>query len=189
MRPQCGIGLKNSYEEYFAGLSKHTRQNIRTAYNRLNTDGRTYSMEIWRDKKIPRRLMNQLLDRMYERKISEYGISVNRLKLAYIKNIDFQTAYQRTWKDNYCAIFRVDGEIAAFLLGVISGASLLVPRLAINEEFERYSPGILMLNELAKTFDESQEIRFIDLQSGAEPYKLTMGGQVYNHYVLTYEKE
>lgn len=41
------ISFGNDFDDYFKGLSKSVRQNIRTAYNRLNTDGLSFSMHYY----------------------------------------------------------------------------------------------------------------------------------------------
>ena len=40
------IAFNNGYSEWINGLSKSVRQNVRTAYNRLNTDGRMLKMHM-----------------------------------------------------------------------------------------------------------------------------------------------
>ena len=41
------IWFDNKFDDYFKTLSKSVRQNIRTAYNRISTDGYTISMEYY----------------------------------------------------------------------------------------------------------------------------------------------
>ena len=58
-----------------------------------------------------------------------------------------------------------------------------VPRLCINNQFSRYSPGIVLLNEVVKVLID-EGVRYFDLMRGDEPYKTAMGGFVHNNYKL-----
>ena len=57
-----------------------------------------------------------------------------------------------------CALL-IDGEVAAFLEGFIDKGSILVPRLAINEKYKRYSPGLILCNEIIKESYHTEKIR------------------------------
>ena len=60
---------------------------------------------------------------------------------------------------------------------------ILVPRLAINGNFSRYSPGIILINETVKYIkNEMNNVNVFDLSKGAEQYKFVMGGSEYLHY-------
>lgn len=59
---------------------------------------------------------------------------------------------------------------------------LIVPRLAINDHFRRYSPGMILLNEAIKHSYDHTNIKEIDLSRGVDKYKLNMGGVIYSNY-------
>ena len=78
--------------------------------------------------------------------------------------------------------------IAAFWGGLInkSGDYIIVPRLAINDKYGWYSPGIVLINETMKTL-ENTKIKYFDLSMGTENYKLVMGGNIYETYNFVIE--
>jgi CelD/BcsL family acetyltransferase involved in cellulose biosynthesis len=58
-----------------------------------------------------------------------------------------------------------------------------VPRLCINDEYGRYSPGIILVNETAKYLID-HGATLLDLMEGDEKYKLAMGGVVTNNHQI-----
>ena len=62
---------------------------------------------------------------------------------------------------------------------MIKTKSVIIPRLSINDDFLKYSPGIVLINETAKKLAENKNIDNLDLSKGDEKYKLSMGGEVY----------
>lgn len=184
------IFIGSNYDEYYNALSKHTRQNIRTAYNRLNKDGKQYRFECIRGKRIKRSYLNKLLQVYLSRRESKYEAEESVLREMYMKYLDFSTAYQQKWKDNIYCVLHIDGKVASFMSGIVcgNGETAIFPRLAINDEFAKYSPGCLLINEAAKELIRNSEIKNIDLSKGAEQYKFTMGGEAYCSQKLTVKR-
>lgn len=178
------IYFGTNYGDYLQNLSKSTRQNIRTAYNRLKTDHLDFRLEYSSRTIIKKTVSDQLIDIYCKRHESRYSVSTSKFKKFYLKNYDFSTRCQRFYKDNVCAILYIDERIAAFLSGLIdeNANSAVIPRLSINEEFKRYSPGIVLINEVAKKFTGTEHIGNLDLSKGSENYKLTMGGHIYRSF-------
>lgn len=67
---------------------------------------------------------------------------------------------------------------------------ILVPRLSINMDYRRYSPGGLLINETIK-YISLKEFREFDLQRGDESYKYNYGGTDYqNHsWIVNIQRE
>lgn len=118
-KENVNIHIGTDYDAYFKSLSKHSRQNIRTAYNRLNTDGKSFRMEYIRGKKLDRNMLNRLLRVYFDRRSSKYSVSESPIRAMYMKYLDFSTAYQQNWPDNIYSVIYIDGEIAAFMSGII----------------------------------------------------------------------
>ena len=38
---------EETYDDYFSSLTKHAKQNIRTAYNRMSTDQKSYECKLY----------------------------------------------------------------------------------------------------------------------------------------------
>lgn len=80
----------------------------------------------------------------------------------------------------------IDGKVGAFMQGFYNERlkSFEVPKLAMNEEFSWYSPGLVLVNETAKMFIADSRIQYIDLTRGTEKYKTDMGGQFYETHAI-----
>lgn len=179
------IDFDAGYEAWHASLTKHARQNIRTAYNRMKTDDVTMQFQVVRGKKLPRKQLNALIDLYCHRHAERYQVQSSSLKRFYLKYLDFSTACLQNYSDNFYAIVYLNNKPAAFLSGLVEKdqSSIVVPRLCIDNTFSRYSPGIVLINEVIRSLEGSTITR-LDLSKGDEEYKRTMGGQVYNtHHI------
>lgn len=172
------INLPGEYDDYFPSLSKHMRQNIRTSYNRLKTDGGTFELICCGYKTMPDDLRDALQKLYLNRQVEKYGKSI--LYKYFVKYVDLGTKIQRTDKiEEKAFILYIDGKVAAFYDAIYDADTVLVPRLAISEDFERYSPGVMLINESIKILINEKK-RCLDLTHGTEKYKLSMGGEIYN---------
>lgn len=186
-RQNVSICLGSNYDEYYSALSKHSRQNIRTAYNRLQADGHHYRFECIRGQALSGKRLNELLTLYGQRREDKYQIGNSFARKVFCRYLDFSTVYQQKYHDNcYCMLY-IDDELSAFMSGIYCSETngVLFPRLAISESFGRYSPGMIMLNECAKYFIDVLHIDTIDLSKGNEPYKSKMGGEIYPSYDIT----
>lgn len=185
------IHFGNDPEMYFKSLSKNSRQNIRTAINRLNTKSYNLDFKII-DSTIPckKSIIRQIFNLYYKRRISKYGNkkikSIISSKLASQFKHDSQSLKKS--ENRFYSYITINGEIAAVLLGFvnISHTSLYVPRLAINEDFYFYSPGIILINKTIAYLIQNSSIRNLDLTKGDEKYKFQMGGEIYHTYTISF---
>ena len=185
------IDTENDYDLWHSKLSKSTRQNIRTAYNRMNTDGVQLRVEILRGEKIKRKNLDQLIDLYCKRHEERYEVTTSAGKKLYLKYLDFSTACLRSYPDNFCAMVYMDNQLAAFMSGLVEkqGTSVVIPRLSIEDRFSRYSPGVVLINETVKWLTSDTGIRFLDLSKGAEGYKISMGGKLYDTHSIAFVRE
>ncbi len=77
------------------------------------------------------------------------------------------------------------GKPAAFLSGLFSEDSLIVPRLSIDKEYQRYSPGMLLVVETIKHLQANTKIRTLALSQGDEKYKYQLGAVEHLSYRFT----
>ena len=171
----------NDYDSYKSGLSKNTKQNLRTAQNRLNRDNKKYEFHISLAECIDNEQIKDCLKLYYDRQKTKYGVSF--LHQLAIKTLDFNTRLLIKRK-GVLANFLIDGEVAAFMFGYINqrNHSLEIPKLAINEKFGFYSPGMLLVDNTVKYLANNTSIKNLDLCRGTEQYKLKMGGKIYPTY-------
>jgi CelD/BcsL family acetyltransferase involved in cellulose biosynthesis len=86
----------------------------------------------------------------------------------------------------YHSILYIDKSIAGFCAGFVShNGKIILPFLAINSVFSRYSPGAILITESIKFLVENHNYKYFDLSRGEEKYKYTYGG--IEHFNFTYE--
>lgn len=174
------IYFGESYDEYFKKLSSSVRQNIRTAYNRLAKDGNCLNVKIFIGKsKIP---INEIIWLYCRRHRDRYGVETSFIKRWFLKHQSFATRFYR-YADNAITVYMTINDIpAAFLSGLYNNNRMIVPRLSINNDFKRYSPGMILVCETIKKLISDTKIRVLDLSLGEEPYKYQLGGVLHHAY-------
>ena len=203
------------YDLWLASLSKHTRQNIRTAYNRINKEGFDYEFNYYESDFdssdnlfVDKTRKKEYLDLYIVRQKSKY--TTNRTILSKLKKeirmigaTNYKKAnavtkrmwYRRNFHyasnvekngNPFWAELKIKGSLVAFMCGYVDeGAGVLhVPRLAINDSFAMFSPGVCLINSLVRYMYENTIYRVLDLGTGDEPYKLSLGGERYLLYDL-----
>lgn len=180
------IKIMDNEEEYLRILSKSTRQNIRTAYNRMNKDDIKYGLSVYSptnpiDKKIKFRIVDILQDRAQHWIGKRVNKNILRLLYSSIRQININSINQI--KETYCFTVSLNEEVAAFMIAYKNKESFLVPKLAIDINYGRYSPGAVLIIESLKWLRENTNVKYLDLSRGDEKYKTTYGGVKYlNHF-------
>jgi hypothetical protein len=177
--PCTSIILPDSYDEYYSSLSKNMRQNIRTAYNRLAKDELELKYDFSDYRELPRSQKDELLNIYINRQTTKYKANRRCLFSIFTKYVDIGTKAENSDELEAVFLIRIDGQIAAFFDALYDEETVIVPRLSIVDSFNRYSPGVILLNESIKWVIENTKIRKIDLTHGDEKYKLAMGGTVF----------
>ena len=178
--------LFKNYKEYIKSLSKSTRQNLRTAENRIKREGHDYRLLNNFNSPLDSDVVKQCEDVYYHRQKDNYG--KNALNLFMIKTINYGTQLIKKQKGNLMVLM-IDNKVAAFMFGFINDQkeSFEVPKLAINDDYAFYSPGMILINKTIEYFDLNSDINKLDLCRGTELYKLKMGGHIYKTYNYTVE--
>ena len=178
--------LKSSYEEYFTGLTKHSKQNIRTAYNRIEKSGKKYDFIVYRGAhnnldKNGKRDVKECLNLYIKRQNNKYEHNdpLYRIKANFANYISVSA---RTDENMFTAILKIDGKISAFFEGFYCKdyKSIEIPKLAINIEDKFFSPGMVLLAETIKYLEKDKNIKYLDLCRGTEGYKYAIGGKDYD---------
>lgn len=172
-----------SHEEYFDHLGKKAKQNVRTAYNRLNRDGHDYNMKAFQkgdgslDSAEGKKVFSKCLDVYIKRQTEKYGKNPLYSSVSY-RHFNYVTKSIQEENGIILALF-IDGEIAAFMGGYVNAnsESIEIPWLAMDEKFAFYSPGMILVNEVMKYLHETDALNTLDLCRGTEKYKLDMGGK------------
>lgn len=173
------IPLPDSYEGWFATLSPHQRQNIRTAYNRMSRKGIEPKLVCYdREHPVPARLWDEL-NIIYQLRHHEPVSRKERWRNAY---------YHILRRDKGCmtmVLTTADGKPMAYMAGLYSPRQRVyyIPRLCINDDYAEFSPGIVLIAETLKQIIP-MGAKHLDLMRGDEPYKLAMGGTIHKNYRL-----
>lgn len=171
------------YNAYLSTLSRHVRQNLRTARNRIARDGKLYEFSFYTgrtDVDILKKVCTNYLEVYLNRQADKYKGNSFQHQL-FLKKFNYIT---NSAINERCimADIKIDGKVAAFLQGGLSSSKKMfeVPRLAIADKFGVYSPGMLLVDETIKFLINHMEIDEFNLCRGDEEYKYKMGGKNYN---------
>ncbi len=183
--------LPASPAEYSALLSKSTRQNIRTAWNRARSDGVHLDVSI--SSELGAAEADALAGLKRRREASRQprkASAVDRLaavfRRAYFASLfaPYDEACQGMTRTAQPWVLRVvaDGVVCAFAFGLgdlLGGRrTLRLLQVGIDENFARYSPGLIGLHRFI--LEELEQGRphwdLIDFTRGEERYKFQLGG-------------
>ena len=185
------IHLEENYHDNIARLSRSVRQNLRTAYNRLERDGKSYRLEVhYGSMADARKMRTEILDCYENRQLYSYSKKMKWLRFEYHKigmKYFRHDKFSLFGNENSVQVaLYIDGKVAGMYAGVLNHRKdcILVPRLAINMDYKFYSPGYVMLCESFKYFLSNTSIRNIDLSVGSEQYKLDLGGIMYSTEIV-----
>lgn len=185
------VEVPQSEEAYTRMLSKSTRQNIRTAWNRSRKDGVTLRVE-WTQAPVEDEAASELalLKKTREANRSRLHRGVVPGLRAALRTVIFSALFT-PYNEAHEAVKRItdpwvmrvsaNERLCAFAFGIpdqFGGARVLrVLQVGYDEAFARYSPGLLGLH----TFISDQAARqrpdfdIIDFTRGGERYKYELG--------------
>lgn len=169
-----------TYDSYYQSLSKHQRQNVRTAYNKLAKEHIRWNLVEYNGiNPIPQEVFHQC-QKIYEDRCSlknqETGL-INLIRKFIRRKANFVNYAIRNLHGSSIFVLYFEDEVVAYLGGYYNErkSSFYIPRLSTSEQFLKYSTGIILVNEIVRLMIENH-VEIIDLTRGAEPYKYAMGG-------------
>ena len=174
------LQINNSLENYLKKLSKHQQQNIRTAYNKLfREDFKIHIKTFDSTHRIPQHLWN-ICQSMYE---SQRNLNENQIKLWIKRHLNAFTHILHHVDGHRIYVLMHDTTPIAYMAGLVKNGYFYVPRLSHDTNYNKYSPGIILICETIKLL-LNEGIHTLDLMRGDEPYKLAMGGTIHKNYYL-----
>lgn len=173
------IIISKSYNDYFKDLSKSVRQNIRTAYNRLNTDNLSYKV-ITLDNVGYNCHIDEIQSLSSKRHYERYGSKTSFPKKLFMKYLSYASIMYKKTPYSLSFLLYINDKPAAMMNGLIKGNHYIIPRLAIDAEFKRYSPGMILVNEAIKSLLSYNDTVIFDLSYGQEQYKFDFGAESYS---------
>lgn len=178
----------DTYDNWFSSLSKNCRQNIRTAYNRINRENKALEVITAIGIKPSEKMIEDNINLLSKRTIEHNKKSALLFPLMkLLKGKEALTKALMTSKRFIGANVYLDGIVIAICNGVIANdGRAIITRLSIDTNYGVYCPGGLIINELIKAAILSDiRITSIDLSRGDEKYKYTYGGK--EHFNYEYE--
>lgn len=175
-------------EDFLEKLSKNTKQNIRTAKNRIAKNNKHYKVNI-KNQVFDKRKSIELLV-MYRKRLLEKNsfIFLKRVKIKLITffirtfgfdHFDVLSLYSKS-NEVYVSEIVIDEKLVAYFQGIQHKGVMYVLRAATNEHYRYYSPGQILLLDSINSLDK--RIKVFDLTRGDEDYKIRFGGEIYKSY-------
>ena len=59
------------------------------------------------------------------------------------------------------------------------GKRIVIPRLAMDANYNKYSPGCALMNETIQYLSKETDVKVLDMSRGDERYKKDFGGRSY----------
>lgn len=181
------VNITKSAEEYSLSLSKHTRQNLRTAVNRMKKDNVNYecrvvfnkitdlkTLDVLRDLHIMRIIEKNYIDTDIIHKLS----SNIRIYLKKRKEIKNNIVYEsmKSMDNSVFVIVYLNNEISGYLYGLKEGKNIRIMQNCVKTENRFYSPMFKGTYDFLIDCHTNEEVSKVDFTRGKEPYKYQLGG-------------
>ena len=171
--------LPSSADDYKKMLSKNSRQNIRTAYNRLKRDGIEIRIE-FDDQHVNRDVCRDIREQRFIDKFQKMSkLRYYKNKLLYRLRFRFgdYLPFYSYGKGHFLTLYHGE-ELCSFFYYLRDDLhqQILVQAAGVNMNYTKYSPGMLSLNAFINHLIENKEINIIDFTIGDELYKFAVGG-------------
>lgn len=174
------LALQDDFEVYHKSLSKSVRQNIRTAFNRLEKDGKEIRF-VFDDKDAD-------LNKCWSLRSARLGKKnyvpnfVERLKLRILDLLSFKFPKYRPLfidKKSHVMTAYISNELVAFFQYVIEPQNKRIVLMAVGTsiEYSKYSPGMLLIFKYIESMTHEKDIDIVDFSRGNESYKYQLGGK------------
>jgi len=186
--PCVTLQLPPSLEEYHKMLSKNSRQNLRTASNRLQKDGKTLIFND-DDQQVDRQECIKLREEKLSVKYADFSLFwkykyriINRLRYTF----PFFTPITHYTNSKVMTAYDEEGKLRAFFnYGYDPGnKAIRIMAAGTDLDFARYSPGMLLMHQFILKSIQGGKLQVIDFTRGDEKYKFALGGELcLNHSV------
>lgn len=173
-----------TFDDYLSSLSKNIYKNIRKSYNHINSDNRRMELKVYTADMMPtEEYLRNVWQLYYRRKQAWRGRKEAGWLAKAIISIKAWLEVRggcamesvRRLKSARLYVLEIDSHASAFMIVYKHRNHLLMPKLAIDTAYSRYSPGILMIMEAVKGW-LNEGIADFDLCRGDERYKREVGG-------------
>lgn len=195
------IPVPTDWNEYLASLSGYSRHNLTRAFRRMDRDGIEHRLEVYGgDRPVPKDVWNLLMKTYYARFHNKYkrgvfsdetkgGILVQAAKYIHYRTIKKLWFYNKhdshsipELENSRIYVLWNGDDMIAFCCGFLTHDRKICsyPRLAINEKYNYYTPGCVLLAEVLQYYMREGVTEHLDLSRGDEQYKFKMGAILYH---------
>lgn len=169
-------------------LSKNSRQNLRTASNRLQKDGKALVFND-DDQQVDRQECMKLREAKLSVKYADFSLFwkykyriINRLRYTF----PFLTPITHYTKSKVMTAYDEEGKLRAFFNYGYDPDDKAIRIMAAGTDldFARYSPGMLLMHQFILKSIQEGKLQVIDFTRGDEKYKFALGGELcLNHSI------
>ena len=164
--PAGVIPIKGNIEEYNKLLTTKFRSNIRWAGKKL-AQMSGFNVEVLNGRSATLDRLQQFFNIENSGWKGDNGTSINRNpKLISFYTRLAQSFSKRGWLEFH--FLNVEGKVIAAHMAVKFGSSLVIPKIAYDENYARYSPGGVLFWKTIKRVYENGEIREINMLSDSK---------------------
>lgn len=195
------IPVPKDWNEYLGSLSGYSRHNVTRAFRRLDRDEIEHRLEVYGgDRPVPKDVWSLLMKTYYARFHAKYkrgvfsdetkgGIFVQAAKYVHyrtLKKLWFYTKHDsysiKELENSRIYVLWNKDDMIAFCTGFLTHDKKICsyPRLAINEKYNYYTPGCVLLAEVLQYYMKEGVTEHLDLSRGDEQYKFKMGAILYH---------
>lgn len=186
--PSVGLNLPSSIDGYHKMLSKNSRQNLRTANNRLKKDGRSLVFN-FDDQQVDKELCLKIRESKLVAKSAHFSLYfkykyriLNSLRYrfhGFIPIMHYPESKLMTAYDN-------QGKLRAFFNYAYDPDDTRIRVMAAGTDldFARYSPGMLLMYNFIMNAIEEGVLKEVDLTRGDEKYKFSLGGKLSKYHTI-----
>lgn len=182
------IDIPKSDSEFNKTLSKHTKQNLRTALNRMNKDDMQYE---WHTADcISDKEKLECLSQIHRRRMITKNYDTSSLKRRVVSWINLQPLLYKeqynnivqnsmcTMNNSFVEVVELQGNIVGYIYGLKDKEGVIrILQNCIDEKYAFYSPMFRGIYDFIIEHCGSKELRKLDFTRGDEEYKYKLGGK------------
>ena len=183
------VPLPAGVDQYHAMLSKNTKQNLRTALNRMHKADLEYEIQVLH--KISDDKLIEELDRMHIARVEQKDARLKMRLLRYVSNYlrgRYLAAKDRKYSITKNSMKRIDesviilsklnGNIAGYMYGLKDRQEIRIMQNCFKDEYAFYSPMFRgAYDYIIETIrNDNSDITVVDFTRGDETYKYKLGG-------------
>lgn len=188
-RVSVSIHIPSNIDEYNKNLSKHTKQNLRTALNRITKDSMKYKL-INRSNITDLATIDEMLN-IHIKRIKTKNFNnddfihkiSSQIRIKIIKNKEINNNIIResmvNMRDSFTLLVELNDKIAGYIYGLKDNNNVVrIMQNCVDEDYKYYSPMFRGIYDyIIESISKENGLKEIDFTRGDEEYKYKLGGK------------